>query len=82
MIVATSFHSVHDYFHHSEVLGPRYRTALGDTHPIALAAFAFLIVRVQLCRPAQQLAVQTVLHLAIDQHGYRFRHFVADHYTL
>ena len=68
-------------FDHAPVLGLRHRTHLGDADHVAFLALAVLVVRVHLGRTAHDLAVQRMLHLALEQHGDRLLHLVADHAT-
>src|SRR5690348_94402 len=70
------------HFHDAEMLGLGQRPAFGNAYQVALVALAVLVVRVQLGRTAQQLAVQAVLFLAIDQHGHRLGRLVAGDATL
>src|SRR5690348_3408223 len=79
MFVRSSFRRARQHFHHAEMLGLRNRTALGDAHQVALVALALLVVRVQLARTAQQLAVQAMLFLALDHDGDRLRTLGAAH---
>src|SRR6185437_13703620 len=69
MFVDSSFRGARQHFHDAEMLGLGQRAALGDAHQVALVALALFVVRVQLARTAQQLAVQAVLLLAFDHHG-------------
>src|SRR6185437_2091465 len=66
-----------DDFDHAVMLGLGQRTALGDAHQVALVR-AEVVLRVQLGRPAHDLAQQAMLHLALDQDGDRLVHLVAD----
>src|SRR5690348_12341194 len=65
------------HFHDAEMLGLGQRPAFGNAYQVALVALAVLVVRVQLGRTTQQLAVQAVLFLTIDQHGHRLGSLVA-----
>src|SRR5690348_13849896 len=71
MAAISSLGRARQHFHHAEMLGLGQRPALGDPHQVTLVALAFLVVRVQLGRTAQQLAVHAVLLLPIDadRHG-------------
>src|SRR5574337_320182 len=77
MFVGSSLRRARQHFHHAEMLGLGQRPALGDAHQVALVALAVLVVRVQLGRTAQQLAVQAMLLLAGDQHGHSLGCLVA-----
>src|SRR5690348_18185932 len=70
-----------DDFDHAVMLGLGQRTALGDADQVALVR-TDVVLRVQLGRPADDLAQQAVLHLALDQDGDRLVHLVADDATL
>src|SRR5690349_3325674 len=70
-----------DDFDHAVMLGLRQRTALGDTDQVTLVRTQ-VVLRVQLGRPADDLAQQAMLHLALDQDGDRLVHLVADDATL
>src|SRR6056297_1193449 len=70
-----------DDFHHLPALVLRERTALGNTNGIAFVAVVCFIVRMHLARTANVLAVQRVLDQALQAHGDRLVHLVADNAT-
>src|SRR6478735_10115855 len=65
-------------FDDTPVRGLRHRRALGDAHEVAFLAGVLGVMRVQLGRAADVLAVQRVLDLALDEHGDGLVHLVAD----
>src|SRR5690606_8461479 len=67
-----------DDFDHAPVLGLGQRPALGDANDIAFVAGVVLVMRVELGRTPDVLAVQGVLDLALDEHGDGLVHLVAD----
>src|SRR5581483_9744539 len=70
MVAISSLGRARNNFDHAVMLGLGHRPALADSHQIAFTRAGF-VVRVQLGRTAQQLAVQTVLFLTLHQHGDR-----------
>src|SRR5690606_36431288 len=68
-----------DDFHDAPVLGLGQRPALHDVDDVAFAALATLVVRVHLGGAAHDLAVQRMLHLALEQDRHGLGHLVADH---
>src|ERR1051325_10295261 len=66
-----------DDFDHAVMLGLGQRAAFRDAHQVALVCTE-VVLRMQLGRPAEDLAQQAVLHLALDQDGHRLVHLVAD----
>src|SRR3954454_4044717 len=59
-------------------LGRRQRTGLHDQDPVADAAVVLLVVRLELRRTPQDLAVQRVLDPVLDRDHDRLVHLVAD----
>src|SRR5688500_13710619 len=73
--------SAREDLHDAPVLGLRQRTAFRDSDDVAFLALAGLVVRMDLGRAAHDLAVQRVLHLALEQHRHGLLHLVADDAT-
>src|SRR3546814_7374177 len=63
------------------MFGLGQRTALGNTHEITLVRTQ-VVLCMQLGRPADDLAEQPMLYLALDQNGDRLVHLVAGNATL
>src|SRR3954469_11805054 len=63
-------------------LGGRQRPGLHDLHAIADARDVVLVVRLQLARAPDDLAVEAVLHAVLDLDDDGLRHLVADHEAL
>src|SRR3954451_15912860 len=63
-------------------LGGRQRTGLHDRDPVADATLVLLVVRLQLARAPQHLAVETVLHAVLHGDHDGLVHLVADHEAL
>src|SRR6185369_3400482 len=63
-------------------LGGRQRPGLHQEHPVADAARAFLVVRLDLLGPADRLAVERVLDPVLDGDDDRLLHLVADDQAL
>src|SRR3954464_2403744 len=59
-------------------LGGRRRPGLHDLHAVADAGDPLLVVRLQLARTADDLAVQAVLHAVLDLDDDGLLHLVAD----
>src|SRR5215210_920961 len=59
-------------------LGGRQRPGLHDLHPVADARDPLLVVRLELARAPDDLAVQAVLHAVLDLDDDRLVHLVAD----
>src|SRR5579863_9503832 len=78
---STLLRSARQHFDDAPILGLRQWARLGDAHHVTFLALALLVVRVHLGRTAHDLAVQRMLHLALEQHGDRLLHLVADHAT-
>src|SRR5690606_29712638 len=57
----------------------RDRTALGDFDQIASLVLVLFVVRMVLLGQNDNLAIERMLDAALNQHGYRFVHLVADH---
>src|SRR5438445_7617664 len=64
-------------FDYAPVFGLRQRAAFSNAHHVTFLALAVLVMRVHLGRTADDLAVQRMLHLALEQHGDRLLHLVA-----
>src|SRR5689334_8588176 len=77
----TLLRSARQHLHDTPVLGLRQRARLDDAHHVAFLALAVFVVRVHFGRTAHDLAVQRMLHLALEQDGDRLLHLVADHTT-
>src|SRR5262245_39018986 len=60
-------------------LAPRERTARADLHRVAFLRFAVLVVRQQLRRAADELAVRVVPDQALDLDRDGLLHLRADH---
>src|ERR1700730_10968751 len=67
--------------HQGPALAPRQRTAGRDGDHVALAALVLLVVREQLRRTTDVLAVGRMLDQALDGHRDGLVHLVADHAT-
>src|SRR3954451_5176292 len=63
-------------------LGGRQRPGLHDLHAVADARDVVLVVRLQLARAANDLAVEAVLHAVLDLDDDGLVHLVADHEAL
>src|SRR5690349_4802174 len=63
-------------------LGGRQRPGLHDQDPVADARSVLLVVRLDLARAAQDLAVERVLHAVLDLDHDGLVHLVAHHVTL
>src|SRR5690606_3138423 len=67
---------------HPPPLGGRQRAGLHQRHPVTDAAGVVLVVRLQLARTPEHLAVERVLDLVFDPDYYGLVHLVADHDAL
>src|SRR3954467_8198066 len=63
-------------------LGGRRRPGLHDLHTVTDAGDVLLVVHLELVRPADDLAVERVLHTVLDLDDDGLRHLVADHQAL
>src|SRR5205823_11257881 len=72
-----SLRSLHD-LHHAPALGFRDRTRLHDAHGVAQVSIVRLVVRRELGRPSNGLAVEGVSNVAVDAHDDRLIHLVRD----
>src|SRR4051794_20727318 len=63
-------------------LGGRRRPGLHDLHAVTDAGDVLLVVHLELVRPADDLAVEGVLHTVLDLDDDGLLHLVADHEAL
>src|SRR5689334_17141776 len=63
-------------------LGGRQRSGLHDLHAVADAGNVLLVVRLELARAPDDLAVEAVLHTVLDLDDDGLLHLVADHEAL
>src|SRR5690606_25478913 len=75
---ASLFSGARDDFDDAPVLGLGHRRDLDNADGIALVAGVLGVMRVQLGRAADVLAVQRVLDLALDENRHGLVHLVAD----
>src|SRR5687767_6030546 len=68
--------------HDAPALRGGQRAGLHHEDPVADAALVLLVMRLELARAAQDLAVQGVLDPVLDGHDHGLVHLVADHQAL